>query len=76
MSQMSFYGTKMVEQMSCLVWWIWWGCLGGLLVACYKQWESITSDKAVQVLVALCSVDFADIHADVRMQKRTASKNI
>lgn len=35
----------------------------------YKQ-ESIISDKAVQVLVAVCSMDFADIHADVCMQKR------
>lgn len=42
----------------------------GELDACYKQRESIISGKAVQVLVAVCSVDLADIHADVCMQKR------
>ena len=44
--------------------------LWGELDACYKQQESIISDKAVQVLVAVCSVDFANIHAAVCMQKR------
>lgn len=34
------------------------------------------SDKALQVLVALCSVDVADIHADVCMQNIVALKNI
>lgn len=34
------------------------------------------SDKALQVLVAPCSVDFADIHADVGMQNIVALKNI
>lgn len=65
MSWMFFSDTKMIEQMC-----VWFGepdgCSVGILNACYKQlWENIISVKALQVLVALGSVGFADTHAAV-----------
>lgn len=68
-----FYDMEMIDVPSSLVNMI--VVLWVLLDSCYKLMRSVTSDKALQVLVALCSVNFADFHADeckVCMQKTVA----